>query len=145
MLFGRTKRTLTRLLIVEDEPLIAFDTERFLIEEEFEIVGTVDRVTEAVAWLEDGEVHLVLVDMSLADGTGLDVARAAVAKGVAVLLVTGQSPEGAEDIAHGCLMKPYPQRALLQAIEAVDQVCQGVTPKKLPGGMRLFKEATPAA
>lgn len=146
MLFGRTKRTLHRLLIVEDEPLIAFDTEHFLTEAEFQIVATVDRVADAVARLDDGEVHLVLVDMNLADGSGLDVARAASAKGVAVLFVTGSVPDGAEEFAHGYLTKPYAQRALLKAIEAVDQLVQGGRPKKLPNGMQLFARAeTPAA
>lgn len=146
MLFGRTKRTLHRLLIVEDEPLIAFDTEHFLTEAEFQIVATVDRVADAVARLDDGEIHLVLVDMNLADGSGLDVARAASANGVAVLFVTGSVPDGAEEFAHGCLTKPYAQRALLKAIEAVDQLVQGGRPKKLPNGMQLFARAeTPAA
>lgn len=138
MLFGRTKRTLTRLLIVEDEPLIAFDTERFLSDEEFHIVATVDRVVDATARLDDDEVHLVLVDMSLADGSGLDVARAASAKGVAVLFVTGASPDGVEAFAHGYLAKPYPQRTLLKAIEVIDQIVQGGRPKKLPSGLKIF-------
>ena len=145
MLFGRPKRTLHRLLIVEDEPLIAFETEYFLSDENFTVVATVDRVADAMTRLDD-DVHLVLVDMSLADGSGLDVARAATAKGVAVLFVTGQTPEGAEDIALGCLLKPFPQRALLKAIEAVDQVVQGQVPRKLPNGLRLFPQVeTPAA
>lgn len=145
MLFGRTKRTLTRLLIVEDEPLLAFDTEYFLTDEDYEIVATVDRVVDARARIDGEEIHLVLVDMSLADGSGLEVARAAAAKGVPVLLVTGQSPDGAEDVAHGCLMKPYAQRALLKAIEAIDQVLQGHRPKKLPDGFRLFRQPEGAA
>lgn len=145
MLFGRTKRTLTRLLIVEDEPLIAFETEHFLTEEEYHIVGTVDRVADAMARLDGDEVHLVLVDMSLADGSGLDVARAASAKGVAVLFVTGSNPDGAEAFAHGCLAKPYGQRALLKAIEVIDQITQGGRPKKLPNGLRLFSQAEDAA
>ena len=144
MLFGRPKRTLTRLLIVEDEPLVAFDTEYFLTEEDFVVVATVDRVAAAIARLAS-DVHLVLVDMNLADGSGLDVARAAAAKGVAVLFVTGSSPDGAEEFAHGCLMKPYPQRALLKAIAAIDQVVQGHPPKKVPAGLRLFPRAAAAA
>lgn len=138
MLFGRTKRTLHRLLIVEDEPLIAFDTEHFLSDEDFHVVATVDRVSDAMEHLQTAEVHLVLVDMTLADGSGVEVARAAAAKGVAVLFVTGASPDGAEEFAHGCLMKPYAQRNLLKAIEVVDQVVQGTKPKKLPVGLKLF-------
>lgn len=145
MLFGRPKRTLTRLLIVEDEPLIAFENERFLVDEDFHIVATVDRVADAMAKLDGDEVHLVLVDMNLADGSGVDVARAASARGVAVLFVTGSTPDGAEEHAHGCLMKPYAQRALLKAIEVVDQLVQGGKPKKLPSGLRLFERPEASA
>lgn len=146
MLFGKSKRTLTRLLIVEDEPLVAFDNEHFLRDEDFHIVATVDRVADAMAHLEsDADIHLVLVDVSLADGNGLDVARAAADKGIAVMFVTGECPPGGQDVAHGCLSKPYAQKTLLRAIEAVDQVVQGAMPKKLPVGFRLFREPTAAA
>lgn len=137
MLFGKPKRTLTRLLIVEDEPLVAFDNEYVLADENYVVVATVDRVADAMAKLDD-DVHLVLVDMNLADGSGVDVARAAKTRDIPVLFVTGQSPDGAEDYAVGCLMKPYPQRALLKAIAAVDQIVQGQPPKKLPAGLKLF-------
>ena len=44
MIFGRKRRVITRLLVVEDEPLVAFDTEHLLTEEGYEVVATVDRV-----------------------------------------------------------------------------------------------------
>ncbi len=140
MLFGRKKRRISRLLIVEDEPLVAFDTEHFLREAEFEIVATVDRVASAMAVIRDGEeIDLVLVDMSLADGSGMDVAKAASEAGIKVLFVTGACPDGARDIAAGCLAKPYAQRDLLAAINAIEAVIDGRKPKKLPGGFSLFE------
>lgn len=146
MLFGKPKRTLARLLIVEDEPLVAFDNEHFLTDEGFQIVATVDRVADAMAHLDGGaDVQLVLVDVSLADGSGLDVARAAAERGIAVMFVTGQCPPGGQEVAHGCLSKPYAQKSLLRAIDAVDQVVQGIAPKKLPAGFRLFREPSPTA
>ena len=51
MIFGRKKRSIVRLLVVEDEPLVAFDTEHLLTEQDYEIVATVDRVSDAVAVL----------------------------------------------------------------------------------------------
>ena len=139
MLFGKKKRRLSRLLLVEDEPLVAFDNERFLVDEEFEIVGTVDRVADAVALIRGAaEIDLVLVDISLADGSGLDVARAASAAGITAMFVTGDCPAGGEDVAAGCLSKPYAQRDLLAAINAVEAVVDGRKPKRLPAGFRLF-------
>ena len=142
MLFGKKKRRICRLLIVEDEPLVAFDTEHFLREAEFEIVATVDRVAEAVQVIRaDEDVDLVLVDISLADGSGIDVAHEAHGAGIPVLFVTGACPEGARNVAAGCLAKPYAQRDLLAAIDAIEAVLEGKKPKKLPGGFSLFETA----
>ena len=142
MLFGKKKRRICKLLIVEDEPLVAFDTEHFLREAEFEILATVDRVAEALKVIRaEKDLDLVLVDISLADGSGLDVANAAHGAGVPVLFVTGACPEGARDVAAGCLSKPYAQRDLLAAIDAIEAVLEGKKPKKLPVGFSLFDKA----
>ena len=140
MFFGRKKRRIERLLVVEDEPLVAFDTEHFLSDSGFRIVATTDRVADAVEVIASGKaVDLVLVDVSLADGTGLDVARAAFARAIPALFVTGNCPPEAQAFAAGCLDKPYRQRDLLAAIEAVEAVLDGRAPKRVPGGLRLFE------
>lgn len=142
MLFGKKKRRISRVLIVEDEPLVAFDTEHFLRECEFEIVATVDRVTDAMTVIHgDNDIDLVLVDVSLADGSGIDVAHAANQASIPVLFVTGSCPDGARDVAAGCLSKPYAQRDLLAAIQAIEAVLEGKKPKRLPGGFSLFEKA----
>jgi DNA-binding response OmpR family regulator len=142
MIFGRRKRRISRLLVVEDEPLVAFDTEHFLTDAGFEIVATLDRVAGAVAEIASGRsIDLVLVDMSLADGSGLDVARAAFARAIPALYVTGHCPPEAESFAAGCLAKPYAQRDLLAAIEAIEAVKDGRQVRRLPSGLRLFEQA----
>lgn len=139
MLFGKKKRQITRLLLVEDEPLIAFDAERLLTESDFTIVATVDRVADALAVIGVGGIDLVLADVHLSDGSGLDVARAAQAAGVPVLFVTGNFPDEATTLAAGCLQKPYTQRGLLAAIAAIDAQQSGAKVKRLPPGFRLFE------
>jgi len=142
-LFGKKQRRITRLLIVEDEPLVAFDNEHFLTEEDFVIVGTVDRASDAIALLSNGKpIDLVLVDISLAEGNGIEVARAARERGVHAMFVTGDCPAGGEDVALGCLSKPYPQRTLLTAIRAIELALDGKPPKRLPAGFRLFAPPT---
>jgi DNA-binding response OmpR family regulator len=145
VLFTKKERQIVRVLIVEDEPLVAFDTEHFLISEGYEIVATVESVEHALVVLGEAEgVDLVLVDVNLSDGSGVDVARAAHARGLAVLFVTGECPGEARALAVGCLGKPYPQRDLLAAIRAIDRVIGGgKPPKRLPGSFSLFLE--PAA
>jgi DNA-binding response OmpR family regulator len=141
MVFGRKKRQIERLLLVEDEPLVAFDNERFLGDTGFEIVATLDSVADALRVIgEEEDIDLVLVDISLSDGSGIDVARAARDKGIKVLFVTGQCPAEARALAAGCLSKPYPQRDLLAAIDAIEAVIEGKKPKRLPGSFSLFTE-----
>ena len=110
MFFAKKKRRIVRLLLVEDEPLVAFDNEHFLTEASYTIVATVDRVADARAIIEsvasaDAEdgvgIDLVLVDVHLADGSGVDVARAAQACGVPVMFVTGNCPVEATTLAPG--------------------------------------------
>ena len=141
MIFGRKKRRITRLLVVEDEPLIAFDNEHVLRDSGFEIAGTVDRVAAAIRLIDDPEaIDLVVTDVNLADGSGVDVARAAHGRGIAVLFVTGNCPADAREYAAGCLAKPYAPRDLIAAIDAVEAVLEGATPKRLPAGFSLFGE-----
>lgn len=128
-----------RILIVEDEPLVAFDTEHVLKDAGFEVVAVVDRVADALAWIAADGIDLALADVSLSDGgSGVDVARAAHAKGTPTLFVTGGCPADGKAFALGCLAKPYPQRDLLSAIDAVEAVLDGRKPKRKPRGLSLF-------
>jgi CheY-like chemotaxis protein len=97
MLFGKRKQVVKRILIVEDEPLTAFDNENMLGDAGYEIVATVDDLDEALAVLEREEVHLILSDVRLRKGqqTGIDLARAAKKRGVPTLFATGHPYPGA--------------------------------------------------
>ena len=139
MLFEKRARSIKRLLVVEDEPLLAFDNEHLLVESGFEVVATVDRVAEAIAAIEAEQIDLILADVRLSDGdSGIDVARAAYASGIPVLFVSGHCPVEAERFAVGCLAKPYRQRDLLDAIDAVEGVLKGRRKRKPPEGLTLY-------
>jgi DNA-binding response OmpR family regulator len=158
MLFKRPRTGIKRLLVVEDEPLVAFDNEYFLTTEGYEVVATVDNAAEALALLATHNgtgagagargpggrngwqsIDAVLLDINLADGqSGIDVARAAQALGVAVLFLAGSIPEGAADVAIAALAKPYGQRDLAAALKAVDSIVAGRSPGGVPSSVRLF-------
>ena len=138
MLFGKRKQVVKRILIVEDEPLTAFDNENMLGDAGYEIVATVDDLEEALAVLDREEVHLILSDVRLRkDQTGIDLAHAAKARGVPTLFATGHAYPGASQVAVGCVMKPYTERQLCKAIECVDRHLQGEKVKP-PKGVELF-------
>ena len=142
MLFGKRERAIRRILIVEDEPLVAFDNEHLLRECGYEVVATVDTLSEAVRVLAEEKVDLVLSDIKLSgEGDGMDVARAAAATEVPVLFVTANCPLEARSLGLGCLAKPYSDKVLRNALEAVDRKIRGKRVKRLPAGLSLYEEA----
>jgi CheY-like chemotaxis protein len=138
MLFGKAKRKVKRILIVEDEPLTAFDNENMLRDAGYEVVGTLDGFDEALKLLEQEQVDLILSDVRLrSQQTGIDLARAAKERGIPTLFATGHPYPEAGAVAIGCLMKPYSQKQLKGALEAVDRLLSGdkAKPQK---GLTLF-------
>ena len=145
MLFGRRKQIVKRILIVEDEPLTAFDNENFLGDAGYEIVATIDDLDEALEVLESEQVDLILSDVRLrGDRTGIELAGHAKAKGIPTLFATGQAHDGAHEVAVGCLMKPYTERQLCKAIDCVDRHLQGEQVKPFKG-LSLFIVTTGTA
>ncbi len=139
MLFGRRERLIRRILVVEDEPLVAFDNEYSLSDAGYEVVATVDTVAAAGEIIESEELDLVLTDIKLSgEGDGTEVARIAMARRVPVLFVSGACPLEADSLAIGCLAKPYSDKVLKAALEAVDSLLQGRKVKKLPPQLSLY-------
>jgi len=134
MLFGKRKRVVKRILIVEDEPLTAFDTETMLADFGYEVVATTDDFDDALETIEREIVHLVIADVRLhGEDRGVELARNARVKGVPTLLATGHEPPSATAHALGCIRKPYTERMLKQALDSVDRHLQGETVKPLKG------------
>ena len=141
MLFGKRERAIRRILIVEDEPLVAFDNEHLLRECGYEVVATVDTLADAVRVLGEEQVDLVLSDIQLnGDGDGMDVARAAGARLGRVLFVPAHGRAEARGLGLGCLAKPYTDKVLKGALEAVDRKVSGKKVKRLPAGLSLYEE-----
>lgn len=139
MLFAKRERRISRILLVEDEPLVAFDNEYMLQDAGYQVVATVDSVADAARVIEAEAIDLILTDLNLAgDGDGTDVARAAGAKGIPVLFVTGHCTEQAKALALGCLAKPYSEKVLLGALKAVDDHLQGKEVGNLPDALVLY-------
>lgn len=142
MLFNKRVRVIERILIVEDEPLVAFDNEHLLAECGYEVVATVDNLADATRVLTEDQVHLVLSDIRLrGEGDGVDVAKAAAVKGVPVLFVSGVCPVEAQNWAVGCLAKPYTDKMLRAALEALDTKLAGRPVKRIPAGLSLYERA----
>lgn len=133
------RQAVRTVLVVEDEPLVAFDNEHALAQAGYRVAATVDDHDHAVRVIDEGGVDLVVADVALhGDKSGIDVARHAAALGLPVLFVTGRCPIDARALAVGCLAKPYGPRDLVAAIGVVDAVLRGARRPKLPPGLSLF-------
>ena len=108
------------VLIVEDNELVT-DALRILFEETGRRVSVAHSVADAVSMGEQDPPDLLLLDMRLPDGDGLDVARALSRIGLlpkATIALTGQDdPKTLENCAAaGCsavMVKPVATRELL--------------------------------
>ena len=141
MLFGKQKRIVNRILIVEDEPLTAFDNELLIGDAGYEVVATLDRFRDAIAILDREPVDLVLCDVRLTgERSGIDLAKEARTRGIPVLFVTGAAPDNANELVVGVLMKPYTHRTMRSALKAVDSYLAGKKTRP-PRGLTLFPKA----
>jgi CheY-like chemotaxis protein len=140
-LFGKRKRIVKRILIVEDEPLTAFDNETMLTDFGYTVVATLDDFEEALEVIEREQVDLILSDLRLrSHESGIDIARAARERGVPTLFATGHELPAAAEVAVGCLKKPYSERQLRAAIDSVDRHLSGERVRP-PRGLELFVRA----
>ncbi|MFZ1120574.1 MAG: response regulator, partial [Candidatus Binataceae bacterium] len=104
-----------RLLLVEDEALVAMALKDMLTELGFEVVGACSKVTEALAVVTNQEVNAAVLDVNLGGELIYPVADSLVAKGVPFVFITGYGAEAIDDrfASYRVLQKPI-QRQMLQ-------------------------------
>lgn len=129
-----------RILIVEDEILIAFELESLLQDEGYDPVGIAPTSRDALALARDLAPDLALVDIHLADGpTGVEVARALTKCGITALFMTANAKRIPDDFAGavGVIAKPYTERAVRNAIQYVATRLRGGHPGQAPDNVVL--------
>jgi DNA-binding response OmpR family regulator len=138
MLFSKPKRVVKRILIVEDEPLVAFDMETMLADEGYKVVDTVDTFAAAIEALDREKADLIICDVRLhGNKNGITLAKEACKRGIPVLFATGHIPPDADKLAIGCLIKPFTMRTLKAALESINRHLVGKRPKP-PKGMEIY-------
>ncbi len=111
----------TNVLVIEDEPLIAFELEQIVEELGHRLVGVARTLNEATGLAASKHPGLILADIQLADGSsGIDAVNAILSASPApvifitafpILLLTGKGPEPAFLIA-----KPFTPDAVKAAV-----------------------------
>ena len=110
-----------RVLVVEDEALIAMLMETLLEDMGCEVVGPAHAVASALNLVEDkAHIDAALLDLNLAGETSFPVADALRARGVPIIFCTGYGDSGLREIDRGAtvLRKPYRADDLTGALNA---------------------------
>lgn len=139
---GETPIAPMRILVVEDEALIALELEYLLEDLGHVTVGVANSSAEAIALGRTMSPDVALVDIHLIDGpTGVDVARTLSAdQRTTVLFMTANSKRIPPDFAGaiGVIAKPYSERVVANALGYVADCRSGRTPSNsAPDGFCL--------
>ncbi|WP_049976101.1 response regulator [Azospirillum sp. B506] len=127
-----------KILIIEDEFLIAEGVSLTLQSAGHEVTGIADDLPSALALAGQERPDMAFVDIKLANGSnGLDVARELKAMGVACVFATGNPPNKAQagGAGLGYIAKPFSPRVLLQTAAFVAKSLSPCAPEAVaPNG-----------
>jgi DNA-binding response OmpR family regulator len=104
-----------RIIIVEDEPLIAESLRADLVDAGFAVVGMASRVDKAIKLLKDFECDAVILDANLAGTSSAPVAAILAARKIPCLVLSGYARDQlpAEFSEAIYVQKPYRIRELV--------------------------------
>jgi CheY-like chemotaxis protein len=111
-----------RVLVVEDDILIAMDIEQLLRDAGCTIVGPVSRVAEALELLQQNRIDAALLDINLGSEQVFPVADVLDDSGIPFVLITGHTmrPVPARHKERPIVTKPYrPNRVLAALVSAL--------------------------
>lgn len=131
-----------RILIIEDEALVAMEL-RFVLEDlGHDVVGTVADARTARQMVQETEIDLALVDIHLSDGpTGIELGRElGQEQGVTVLFMTANPGMVRNGVAGtiGVLSKPTDERAVQTAVDYALGRRSGRPVEYAPPELQLF-------
>ena len=111
-----------RILVVEDEMLVAMNIEDMLLDLGHEVAGLASRLEPALALAREGSFDIAMLDVNLAGQQSFAVADILAARGIPFLFATGYGGKG---IAEGhrdrpVLQKPFRASDLGEALAAIE-------------------------
>src|SRR5690606_10095274 len=113
----------SRVLVVEDEPLVALEIESELKDAGYEVVGPAGTADAALRLIEDTSIDAALLEVGLAGGASDGVLAALLRRRLPFAFATGHEksnlPEGFSD--RPVLEKPFEPDTLLRAVEELVQ------------------------
>lgn len=110
-----------RILIIEDEPMIALDLQNLLVDAGFEIAGVAGKLDKALALIASAIFDAAIVDANLAGVSASPAAAALVARGVPFVVLSGYSLTQQKAEFHGgtFIQKPARPAQLIAALKSL--------------------------
>lgn len=107
-----------RILVVEDEPVIAMTVEDMLIDLDCQVIGPASNLEQAQALAEAEALDAAVLDININGGRSYLIADALRRRGVPFVFATGYGEEGIENGSGGMpvLQKPYRQDQIEAAL-----------------------------
>jgi two-component SAPR family response regulator len=135
-----------RILIVEDEILIALGMQSVLLQAGHIVTGLASTIQEALDIVALRRPDLALVNISLKGNKTAGIELAGIFQeryGIPSLFVSGDPKEARKnpDVALGYLSKPYASRTLLSSVEIARQIIHGEEHGSYPSGLELFHDS----
>ena len=130
-----------RVLIVEDEMLIAIEVEAALQGAGYEVCGVATSEKDAVEIARSVRPELAVVDVRLSPGDGRHVARELADRfNTTILMATSENPAHLNGIgASAVIPKPYDADLVPAALAAAETLASGGDPGKLPDHMQRLR------
>lgn len=131
-----------KVLIVEDEALLAMELEMLVEDAGHSVVGWATSAEEARSMVDEVEADIAFVDIHLHDGpTGVEVARYIKEKKVSMVVFMTANPKRIPDHfagAIGVISKPYTVNGLMAALQYLQEGVRRPPPVSvLPVGFTL--------
>ena len=110
-----------RILIVDDEPIIALSLEEILVDAGFTIAAVVHKLDKALVLIKGGACDAAIIDANLAGVSASPAASALATRGLPFIVLSGYSREQLEDDFPGALFmqKPCRPAQLIHAVSAM--------------------------
>jgi two-component system, response regulator PdtaR len=110
-----------RILIIEDEPMLALALEDTLIDSGFEIAGVTGELATALAIIESGVCDAAILDVNLSGVSAGPAASALASRGLPFLILSGYMSEQQPSAFAGAprLQKPCRPDRLIQTLRSI--------------------------
>ena len=129
---------MAHILVIDDEESIRFSFHRFLTTEQHSVV-TADGYRMALLCMDEEYFDLILADINLEDGWGIDILQEVVRRNIKTQVIIMTAYPAAETIAasfdmhaSGYLVKPLRQKELLFNVDKAMQHSRTLTSNTVP-------------